>query len=209
LTGSISLSLDPSGVVGSRADKFSLGECMVAVGVVRQTFASLSPGPGAVIAGRQSNLDDVSASEPRGAEGDRIGSADAHALDVRAVARLGVESAGRDDLGHAVVVDVDLPAVRGWPVPEPGRFHQGVMVRADQDQIVERCLAASPPRNHMMGLTAVGGDVAAREHTSLVTQRQRTPDRRGHQPDGGAHVEHLRAGAEDGRGQVGVAAQSP
>jgi len=58
-----------------------------------------------------------------------------------------------------------------------------------------------------MRLTAVRRDVAAGEHTSLVPQRQRTPDRRSHQPHRDTHIEHLRPSAEHGRGEVGVATQ--
>ena len=117
----------------------------------------------------------------------------------------GVVVVRREDLGDAVGGDPHLPASAGWSVA--GGFDEVVVVRADQDQIVQGRAAARPPRNQVMGVTDAGGGVAAGEAAAAVPEHERGSDRRSYKALRPAHIEHLGGSAEHDGQDLGVAGE--
>ena len=85
---------------------------------------------------------------------------------VEAWSLAGVDTQWRDDLGHAVWPEPDFPPVGVGVV---AGFDGAVVMRAEQDEVRQRCRAPESPGNDVVGFAVPGRCGTAGEHTATIT----------------------------------------
>ena len=116
----------------------------------------------------------------------------------------GVDAFRGDDVGDAVVAEIDSPAVGVGVV---AGFDDAVVVGADECQILKRGVAACPPGDEVVGVAADGWGVAAGEDASGVSLFEGCADGWGDEALGASDVQDVGGSAEDHGEQVGVTQQ--
>ena len=117
----------------------------------------------------------------------------------------GVDTSRWPYLGDAVGVEFDGPAVG---VRVVAGFDDGVVVGADEYQVVQGGVPVDPPGHDVVGLAQGWGYVAAGEHAAFVADHEGGPDFWGDEPAGGADVHRDGVAAHHDGEDVGVAGQS-
>jgi len=117
---------------------------------------------------------------------------------------VGVVTSGWNGFGESVAGDAEFPLVAGGVF---GWFDQAVVVVAQERQVGEVGGAAVPPGIDVVCFTHSGARVAAGEHAAAVAHGERSAQSAGDESVFSAHIKHFGCGAEDGRYQIGVAAQ--
>jgi hypothetical protein len=86
---------------------------------------------------------------------------------------------------------------------------QGVVVAAEETDVVDDGLAAISPGNEMMDVAPAGRASAPGGNAVTVPGDHRTTETRGDHPGLASNVEHLGAGAEDDPGDRSIARDLP
>ena len=114
----------------------------------------------------------------------------------------GVDASWWSDVGLSVGVEFDGPAVS---IRIMAGFDDGVVVGADQYQVVQGGVPVDPPGHDVVGVTQRGWDVAAGEHTPSVAQHEGGPDFGGDEPAAGSDIHRHGVAVHDDGQDVGVA----
>ena len=108
------------------------------------------------------------------------------------------------ELRQAILgVEPDLPAVLVVELGSGG-FDEGVVVRAEQDAVVEAGRAAAPERSDVVGVAAAGGLVATGEDAATVAGDERGPELAFEEPMQLPDIERDAIAVEDHRDDLAV-----